>query len=91
MYKSLKTENKQTKYKINKKAEERIPYLHNFSTELNLTVVSEFHHLNYFEKNLTQNDHTDDNKSFHMLLQMSVEENSKVVLPNMNLFTDNVK
>ena len=40
MYKSLKTENKRTKYKINKKAEERIPYFHNFSTKLNLTAVS---------------------------------------------------
>ena len=92
MYKSLKTENKQTKYKINKKVEKRIPYFHNFSTKLNLTIVSlSFIIWIILRRILLKMTIPMITNLFHMLLQMSVEKNSKVVLPNMNLFTDNVK
>ena len=92
MYKSLKTENKQTKYKINKKVEERIPYFHNFSTKFNLTVVSlSFIIWIILRRILLKMTIPMITNLFHMLLQMSIEKNSKVVLPNMNLFTDNVK
>ena len=90
MYKSLKIENKQTKYKINKKVEERIPYFHNFSTKFNLTVVSLSFIIWIILRRILLK-MTIPMITNHMLLQMSVEENSKVALPNMNLFTDNVK